>query len=54
MAMEAEIGFVSAHVARQKIIVIGNEKGGGAYLLYSGDAAVSRKGEILIWQPNGS
>ena len=28
MAMEAEIGFVSAKVARQKIVVVGNEKGG--------------------------
>ena len=28
MAMEAEIGSVSAKVARQKIVVVGNEKGG--------------------------
>ncbi len=26
----------------------------GAYLLHSGDAAVSRKGEILVWQPHAS
>jgi len=26
----------------------------GAYQLYSGDAAVSRKGEILLWQPHAS
>ena len=27
------------------------ERSEGSYLLYSGDAAVSRKGEILVWQP---
>jgi hypothetical protein len=26
----------------------------GAYLLYTGDIAVSEKGEILMWQPHGS
>jgi formylmethanofuran dehydrogenase subunit C len=30
------------------------EASDGAYLLYSGDAAVSEKGEILVWQPQGS
>ena len=29
------------------------EESDGAYQLHSGDAAVSRKGEILIWQPRG-
>ncbi|MBI4586980.1 MAG: formylmethanofuran dehydrogenase subunit C [Planctomycetes bacterium] len=33
---------------------IPHEEGDGAYLLYSGDAAVSQKGEILIWQPRAS
>ena len=30
------------------------EASDGAYLLYTGDAAVSDKGEILLWQPHGS
>ena len=29
------------------------EESDGSYELYSGDAAVSRKGELLIWQPAG-
>ena len=29
------------------------EESDGSYELYSGDAAVSRKGELLIWQPVG-
>ncbi len=29
------------------------EESEGSYELYSGDAAVSRKGELLIWQPAG-
>ena len=29
------------------------EESEGSYELYSGDAAVSRKGELLIWQPVG-
>ena len=30
------------------------EQGDGSYLLYSGDTAVSRKGEILVWQPGAA
>ena len=29
------------------------EESEGSYELYSGDAAVSRKGELLVWQPAG-